>query len=174
VTEEEDMKTGRGTLATLLVFILGAGVLGFTATRTGLIDRLGSAYSTWSLNSRVEALWESRVEGNIEASKGYIVDLPNRSKVGSAVRYFGYEIKNVAIEGDTATVVLDIEYRVAVPGFYSESDPPVRREVVQRWVKLGRTWYWDPGREDDEDDTTEEKSRANAPEGDPSQTPSEE
>ena len=160
------MKTGRGMLVGALVFVIGAGVLGFTATKTGLIDRLGAVYSSWSLNSRVEALWEVRIQGDLEGTREFVVDVPNRVRLGTSVRYFSYEIKDVIIEGDQATVILDIEYRIAVPGFFSESDPPVKTESVQHWVRDGRTWYWDPGASSlDEDDPAEtEQDTAGTPE----------
>ncbi len=138
------MRSAGRILVVAILVLAGAGVAGLAASKTGLLDRLDAAYSTWSLKSRVKGYWDARVEGDIETVRGFIAPDSKRGKVGRAIKYLAYEIQEISMQEDTATVTLGIEYKVAVPGFTSDSDPARKDTLVHAWVRDGLTWYWQP------------------------------
>lgn len=134
---------GRVFIVTILV-LAGAGVVGLAASRAGLLERLDSRYAAWSLESRVQGYWDARVTGDREAARSFISPAARRRSVGNAINLLSYNIESIAIEGDAANVSLEIEFKLAVPGFTLDTDKPRKDKLVQTWVRDGFTWYWMP------------------------------
>lgn len=134
---------GHVSVVTILV-LAGAGVAGLAASMTGLLDRLDSRYAAWSLSSCVEGHWDARVAGDREAAQAFIAPEARKRTIGNAIQYTSYDVESIVIDGDTATVHLGIEYKLAVPGFSLDTDRPRPDKLVQTWVRDGFTWYWMP------------------------------
>jgi len=134
---------GRVFVVTILV-LAGAGVVGLAASKAGLLDRLDSRYAAWSLESRVEGHWDARVAGDREAARAFIAPDAPKKTIGNALQYLSYDIESITIEGDKATVNVGIEFKLAVPGFTTDTDRPRKEKLVQTWVRDGFTWYWMP------------------------------
>lgn len=145
--KQENSKRSRHRPAVVAVLILAAVVVaGFAGVQGGVLKRARGAYDRWSLRSRVDALWESRLQGDIAKSERFVVnDGKPRAPLGGAVRYLAYEVQEMKIEGEKADVKLSIQYRVDLPGFSRETDPPETGVISQSWVRTGEGWYWDPG-----------------------------
>jgi len=135
------MKSFGRVFVVIILVLAGAGVAGLAASRSGLLDRIDSRYAAWSLTSRVGKHWDARLSGDREAARSFIAPDVKKRMIGNAVQYTSYAIDNIAIEGDSATVNLAVEYKLAVPGFTLETDRPRKDTLVQTWVRDGFTWY---------------------------------
>jgi hypothetical protein len=128
---------GRVFVVTILV-LAGAGVVGLAASKAGLLD------PAWSLESRVAGHFDARVAGDREAARAFISPEASKRTIGNAIQLLSYEIESITIEDDKATVNVEIEFKLAVPGFTTENDRPRKERLVQAWVRDGFTWYWMP------------------------------
>ena len=146
-TVQENSKTSRTRLAVVAIVILAAATAaGFVSARGGVFKKVRGAYDRWSLRSRVDSLWESRLQGDLSKAAEFVInDGKPRVALGRAVRYLAYEVQEMTIEDEKAQVKLAIRYRLDLPGFSSEKDPPTTDVVKQTWVRSGGGWYWDPG-----------------------------
>jgi hypothetical protein len=138
------MKSVGRVFVVIILVLAGAGVVGLAASRAGLLDRLDSRYAAWSLESRVEGYWDARVSGDREAARTFISpDAPRRS-VGNAITLNSYKVEGITIDGDTAKVNVEIEFKLAVPGFTLDTDKPRKDKLIQTWARDGFTWYLVP------------------------------
>jgi hypothetical protein len=129
-----------------LVVLAAAGAAGFAGSRFGLFDRLDHARSEWSLRSRVKSLWDARVAGDLEKSNSFVIaSCKPRATLGKAVRFLGYEVKQVDINDEVAEVSLAVDTRIDFPGLPAKMPGQGPQLIRQRWVRAGSTWYWDPG-----------------------------
>lgn len=149
------MKPAGRVLVVAVMLLAGAGVIGLAASRTGLVGRLDAAWASWSLDARVEGYWDRRVEGDVDSLRGYLHPA-SRQKLGNAIQYLDYAVEQIAIAGDSATVDVRVEYRLNVPGFTRDGERSRIEQVRQRWVREGRTWYWEPAVSDDVDEIEED------------------
>ena len=138
------MKSVGRVFIVIILVLAGAGVVGLAASRAGLLERLDSRYAAWSLDSRVQGYWDARVSGDREAARTFISPEARRRSVGNAISLLSYTIESIAIDGDTANVNLEIEFKLAVPGFTLDTDRPRKDKLIQTWVRDGFTWYWMP------------------------------
>ena len=145
------MKSVGRVFIVIILVLAGAGVVGLAASRAGLLERLDSRYAAWSLESRVDGFWDARVAGDREAARTFISPEARRRSVGNAITLLSYNIESISIEGDTATVNLEIEFKLAVPGFTLDTDKPRKDKIVQQWVRDGFTWYWMPAEQESGD-----------------------
>ena len=128
------------------VLLAVAALAAFAGVQGGFWGKARGAYDRWSLRSRVDALWESRLKGDILKSEKFVIDDGKpRAALGGAIRYLAYEVREMKIEDEKAEVHLRIQYRLDLPGFSEGSETPVAALVKQSWVRTGGDWYWDPG-----------------------------
>ena len=146
-TQHENSRGSWPRLPMVVILILAAAVVAvFAGARGGFLGKARGAYDRWSLRSRVDALWESRLQGDMAKSERFVVnDGKPKAALGRAIRYLTYEVQEMKIEGEKATVSLSIRYRLDFPGFSRESDPAETAVMKQSWVRTGGDWYWDPG-----------------------------
>jgi hypothetical protein len=131
---------------TVVAVAIALACLGAAGWQLEVTDRLAAAYADWSLRWRVDGLAKARMAGDLTAVSRFVIrSCEPRAPLGTFVRYVGFEVKDVERDGDVARVKLGTDYKVALPGVAAESDPPERAIAYQRWVRVGRTWYWDPG-----------------------------
>ena len=137
----------RRMMMVTIAILAGAGALGFAGSKIGLFERLDGVYAEWSLRSRVEALCEARMEGDLKRVREFIIEsCEPRAPIGNVVRYLEFNIHDIDIqERGVARIDMDASYKIGLPGFSSESDPPKKTTMPQRWVRVDGVWYWDPG-----------------------------
>jgi hypothetical protein len=129
-------------LIVVLAGLLLAGGAALAALRTGAFDRLDKTYAEWSLRQRVMRLADARIEGNLKEVYPLIMrSCQPRARVGNAIPYVSFAIKDVKIDRNVASVTLGAMYRLPMVGL--KAPQPI--DLEQRWVRVGRTWYWDPG-----------------------------
>jgi hypothetical protein len=99
-----------------------------------------------ALGDRVREFWERRIAG--EDVKAY--EYEEYSKTGSmtvsqyvqsrnpALRYKAYKIKEIAENGDEATVRVDTAYHLSMP---ARGQFDLATEVTEQWVRLDGQWY---------------------------------
>lgn len=137
----------RRALVAVALTIAVVGAIGLTSRGSGIFDRAQAAYAEWSLRSRVTALWKVRMTGDLDKTAGFVIQSSEpRAQIGNAVLYESFHIREVKIDqAGVAQVKVRVAYKIGIPGFTEKSAPAAQIELNQRWVREGRTWYWDPG-----------------------------
>jgi hypothetical protein len=101
------------------------------------------------LRDRVTKYWEHKM--NREFDKSYDFEYPLYRKAVSMVNYIEYapkhirllnaEIADIQIEGERATVGLNVKAWISIPQFRMKKEDSYTSYREERWVKAGDEWY---------------------------------
>lgn len=124
---------------TLALALTGAAFTAFGGP--SWLDATGLRGEDRLVASRLAAYWQARMEGNPEAMVEYVHPLQESVPENGLLVTEGYEIHDVAVDGDTAIASLTVKSRLKHP-LLSHRERVV--EMKSRWVKYEGKWYTAP------------------------------
>jgi hypothetical protein len=105
------------------------------------------AGETTPLEERVKAFWDARVAGDDLKAYNYEIFAKNGEMSASqyvrartpTLRYKSYQIKKIEVQGDQATITMDLYYQLIIP---TRSELPLSMERTEKWLRLeDGQWY---------------------------------
>jgi hypothetical protein len=121
------------------IVLLAVGGLAFeTAGGMGWLESTGLLGRERQARAAVNGYWQARVEDDLDKMGAYVHPLqPGMYDPGMLVTT-SYQISELGIEGDEATVKVDATFRIDHP---SLSHVERKKLLEERWVRYEGNWY---------------------------------